>query len=177
MQKSSKHTAGYAGIWIPTGNLSILGNHPYLGFQLGMKVQKLVVSASIALKFANSANKIHVRKDDSIYLTNRFFGGYAGVDFNYSLARKGNHQFDFIGGVGWDFLEVLKVSQPEQDEDLTQSINGINLNAGVSYKYNFRYWSYIGLDIKYNYVDYQNPGGTDLSGHPITMALVFGVWE
>jgi hypothetical protein len=35
------------------------------------------------------------------------------------------------------------------------------------------FWYYIGIEGKYNFVDYNNPKGTDLSGDAVTINLIY----
>ncbi len=43
IEVSDYHMGFLSGIWIPKGNLELLGNHPVFGFQMGIRKNKIVV--------------------------------------------------------------------------------------------------------------------------------------
>lgn len=168
------HYSLMGGIWIPTGKLSLLGNHPYLGFQIGGRGQRLMVNVSIIIKFLDSKNYYNVYKADSLYSSNNFLGGYIGLDGSYALIKSRRHEWDALGGFGWDGFDALSVERKD-DRKLTKSVNSVNFNLGTGYKYFFgKQGAYIGLDAKYNFLFYDNKGGTDVSGNAFSIGLVLG---
>ena len=162
------------GAWIPLGNLQTVGSHPYLGFRLGIKYRRLYTDLAFGFKFIKSPNTYQVYKNDSLYNTDYFIGGYFALDLGYELFSVKNSHFDLIGGVGYDGFTALEVDYPDTDDDLTKSINSLNLNIGVAYKYYMNPYNYFGVEGKYNFVDYKNPKGTDLTGDVITINLIYG---
>lgn len=171
--RTGYHYSILGGVWAPDGKLSLLGNHPYLGFQMGGRGRKLMINVTVMIKFLQSKNSYLVRKEDSLYSTRRFLGGYIGLDGAYSLLQGRHHTWDVLGGVGWDGFDALSVDR--NDERLTKSVNSINFNVGTGYKYFFgKAGTYVGLDAKYNFLFYKNTGGTRMSGNAFTIGLVFG---
>ncbi len=168
------HGGIYVGIWIPQGNLNVVGVHPVLGFQGGIKYKKLTADVSIGLKFVNSPNVYQVYLNDSVWNTNHFFGGYLGLDLSYELFKVKKNSFNLTGGVAFDGFDALSVKDQNSKVTISKSLNSLNLNLGLGYKYNFDEWHYLGIDFKYNLVDYKNSGGTDLSGNVYTINLVYG---
>ncbi len=161
------------GAWIPLGNLKTVGSHPYLGMRIGMKYRKLFAGVEFGFKFIKSPNTYQVYENDSLYDTDHFFGANLGLELGYELFFIKNNHFDLIGGVAFDGFTALKVDYPGTDDDLTKSINSLNLNIGVGYKYFLNPYNYIGVEWKYNFVDYNNPKGTNLSGNAITINLIY----
>jgi hypothetical protein len=170
----SIHLAILTGAWIPLGNLNTVGSHPYLGFRLGIKYWRLYADVALGFKFIKSPNTYQVYENDSLYDTEHFFGGYFALELGYELFSVKNSHFDLIGGVGYDGFDALKVDYPNTNDDLSKSINALNINIGLGYKYFKNQGGYFGIEGKYNFVNYKNPLGTNLSGDVITINLIFG---
>ncbi len=179
MKKEDEHTGHWhwdimAGIWIPNGNLDVVGPHPFLGFRFGVRYPKLTVDLALGFKFITSPNTYQVSKAGTVWDTDHFFGGYAGIDAAYKLFSAGKNRFDMIGGIAWDGFDALSVDKDGSDDKITKSINSLNLNIGLGYKFNFKNNRYLGIDCKYNFVNYKNSGGTNLDGNAFTINLIFG---
>jgi len=61
-QQKSHSGAGLgliAGMWIPNGSLSILGNHPYVGISAGFKQNKLMLSLAMIYRFSSSPQRLY----------------------------------------------------------------------------------------------------------------------
>lgn len=162
------------GAWIPQDNLEIVGSHPFIGFRGGIQYKRLIADVTLGFRFGKSPNIYQVYENDSVWNTDHFFGGYIGLDLGLEMFRIKNSSFDLIGGVAFDGFDALKVDDPNSETDITKSINALNLNIGLGYKYNINPWNYIGIDFKYNIVDYKNKMGTDLSGNALTINLIYG---
>jgi hypothetical protein len=163
-----------SGVWIPQNNLSILGPHPYIGFGFGGKIKSFWFELSFNYKFVDSPNSYQVILNDSLRTTNNFYGTYVGLDVGYQFFVFKNNSFDLIGGVASDGFTAIYINIPDSDDNIRKRLESLNLNIGLGYKYFFNARRYLGLDIKYNFVDFENPGGTDLSGNVITISLKFG---
>lgn len=164
------------GAWIPQDNLETVGSHPFIGFRGGFRYKRLIADATLGIKFGKSPNVYQVYENDSIWDTDHFLGGYIGFDLGFEMFRIKNSSFDLIGGVAFDGFDVLKVDDPNSNTDISKSINALNINIGLGYKYNINQWNYIGVDFKYNIVDYENKMGTDLSGNALTINLIYGFY-
>ena len=172
------HNDWMLGIWIPQGKLDILGAHPFFGYRIGMKYKKLTTDLALGFKFCKSPNIYQVYKDGVIWDTNHFFGGYFGLDAGYELIRLKKNSIDLIGGIAFDGFDALSEKVEGSDKKITKSINSLNLNIGLGYKYHFKKQRfnqrYIGIDFKYNFVNFKNPQGTNLDGNTFTVNLIVG---
>jgi len=164
------------GAWIPQDNLETVGSHPFFGFRYGIQYKKLIADVTIGFKFGKSPKVYQVYENDSIWDTDHFFGGYLGLDMGLEMVKIKNSSFDLIGGIAFDGFDALKADDPNSNDDITKSLNSLNLNVGLGYKYNINPWNYLGVDIKYNILDYKNPRGTDLSGNALTINLIYGFY-
>lgn len=158
------------GTWIPFDKLSIVGSHPFLGVRGGIRYKKLIVDATMGFKFGKSPNTYQVYLKDSLWNTDHFLGGYLGLDLAYELLKYRKNSFDLIGGVAYDGFDALDI--PEKN--ISKTINALNLNIGLGYKHQISEWYYWGVDLKYNFINYKNPGGSNLLGNSLSINLIFG---
>lgn len=168
------HGAFLAGVWIPQDNLEIVGTHPFLGGRAGIQYQKLMADVTVGFKFGKSPNVYQVSKNDSVWNTDYFFGGYIGLDLGIEMYKIRNNGFYLIGGIAFDGFDALRVDDPNSETDISKSINSLNLNIGLGYKYLINQTNYIGLDFKFNRLDYKNTGGTNLTGNAFSINLIYG---
>jgi hypothetical protein len=180
------------GVWVPTGNLSLLGPHPYFGFLLGGRARKFSVEANVNFRFLGSAHQYTVVEKQQTYNTSYYLGGYIGADGMYELLKKHRHGFELLGGIAWDGMDALE-SDSKKDDAPTKSFNSLNINAGLGYRLYFtrRYragniwWgsrqpeyrtTYLAIQAKYNFINYSNDGGTPMNGNGLTFGIIFGAY-
>jgi hypothetical protein len=175
-QKADLNLNFFTGIWIPTGNAALLGNHPVLGCQLGAHSQKMTYNLTLAFKLGKSKNEYTIVRDGNTETTDNFFGGYIGADIEREILKLRKNEFSILAGIGYDgFESVLTNTEDDNpDNDVGHSISSINTNFGLGYRHYLSNKSYIGLQGKYNFVNYANIGGTNLSGDIITISLFIG---
>ncbi|MEI6091808.1 MAG: hypothetical protein WCR42_15230 [bacterium] len=169
------HLEWITGIWIPTGGIKLLGIHPEMGFQAGVKVNKMSYDFTMCFKFVKSANTYLANRPHSdlpLESTSQFFGGYIGIDIGRDIFSKNGHEIQLTGGVAADGFDVLNENK---DYDLkAASVWSYNFNLGLGYRYYLNSKYYVGVRAKYNVVDYKLNNIIDFSGNPITMHFVFG---
>jgi len=170
------HLSLFSGIWMPFDNAKLLGNHPLIGLEMGAKTRKTNYNLSGYLKFLQSANEYKIIFNDSIITSNYFFGGYVGFDIERELYKIKSNEFNFSAGIGYDGFSAVKTNTNDEciENDKGKSINSLNLNVGLGYRYNLKNNTYLGFRAKYNFVNYKNQGGTDLSGNTIIFTVIFG---
>lgn len=173
LSKPDYHFGVMAGAWIPTGNASLLGVHPEIGFQAGIKYQKMIYNLSLAFKFFNSPNNYAIYIDGVSDTTNYFLGGYIGLDLERELLKGRKNELDLLLGVGYDGFESVKTDE-NSDAGAGHSINSVNTNFGVGYRHFYKQNRYVGFKVKYNILNYNNSGGTNLMGDCITLSLCIG---
>jgi len=164
----------FAGTWIPTGNASVLGIHPIIGMQGGVKLNKTTFNLTLAFKFINSPNDYAILKDGVTDTTNYFFGGYIGADIEREIYKGKKNEFNLLAGIGYDGFQSLKIDNTNTDPNAGHSISSLNANFGIGYRYFYKKNSYIGLQAKYNILNYNNIGGTNLIGDCFTITIAIG---
>lgn len=172
------HLALISGLWIPTGAATLLGNHPYIGLELGTRGIKDRIALVLSFKFVNSKNPYQIKRKDQLYETDDFFGGYIGLDYGRKLAGNDTHLFELTAGGGLDGFDVYHTSDEDKRTQMKpMSILSYNFNGGVQYSWFYNKFkdAFLGFQAKYNFTNYRNKGGTDLKGNPITIGLVWGM--
>lgn len=180
-------TGLYAGAWIPIGNLSVIGTQPYIGVNLGGRSEKITFETRVDLRFGSAANSYNVMSKDTLYSTTEFSGVYAGMELGRKLLRRGSSELDLTFGTGYELMSVLYKKVPatvagEKDRVISRSLSTWNINAGLSYKIYVRNtyqkgkrrFNYFALQTSYNFINYNNTGGTNMSGNSITVGIAYG---
>ena len=111
--------------------------------------------------------------------TDYYFGGYIGLDYNYYLVSKKRYDIGLLAGMGWDGFDFAPQPYdyyyyyPYYTSHVT--IGSFNANAGLRFNYYFTHSFYVGLQGRYNLIDYYTRGGSDLSGNAFSIDLIFGM--
>jgi hypothetical protein len=169
------HISYFIGYWIPTAKLKTIGNHPLIGIQGGFKRNKFLFDLSINLKFLKSPSYYFTLKNDSLYSTNHFFGGYFGAEVSYELIKNNSFELDLLAGAGYDGFDVLSIDQPNTTEKLSKTIGSANFSFGLGFKKQINNQKYFGIDCKYNLLGYKNTGGSNLDGNSFVISLKYGI--
>jgi hypothetical protein len=161
------------GNWMPTGDLTVVGNHPSIGFQLGGRDVYNQLDLTIQFRFLKSANTYLVRRNNILYESSSFFGGYIGMDYTRYLVSRQNFDFGVLAGMGFDGFDLF--SSNNNNQHLRPlSVGSFNANTGLRYNYFLSPTFYIGLQGRYNWINYNNTGGTSFSGNALSFDLIFG---
>jgi len=162
-----------AGMWIPMGDLALLGNHPSLGFQVGARDNSNQLDFTLQFRFSKSANTYTINRNNGFYDLNNYFGGYIGLDYAHYLVNKINFDLGLFGGMGYDGFDITS-SNYNYDDLKPLSIGSFNANAGVKLNYFLTTSFYIGLQARYNFINYINHGGTSMAGDAFSIDLIIG---
>jgi hypothetical protein len=167
---SSEHFGFLAGMWIPTGDLRVLGNHPSVGLQWGLRAREHEFNITLDVRFLKSK----IFRPDNAYVVNDYIGGYIGVDYNYYFISAARAEIGFMLGAGYDGFSLPRNKIPSRPYE----IDSFNFNAGVRFNVYTNGETYFGLLPRYNFINYRNKGGTSFSGDGISIDLfIGGLWE
>jgi hypothetical protein len=174
--KADFHFGLSTGIWIPFDNAALLGNHPFIGFQIGMRSQKMIYNLSMDFKFLKSKNEYTILRDGYTETTSVFAGIYFGADIERELFTFRKNKVSLLGGIGYDGFDSVKVNTEDDDpdNDVSHMISSMNTNFGLGYRHFFKSKTYLGLQGKYNFVNYSNTGGTNFAGNCLTISISVG---
>lgn len=162
------------GVWVPNGNLSVLGPHPFLGLYAGSLGKRWEHGIAMNVRFLRSANRILVREEDSLFNSNYYFGLQLGYEAAYALYAKPSHRLEILGGAGVDIQQLLNEERFGYRDNYTNTAYSLNVNGGLGYRYFYSKFGYVGVQARYHAINFCNPRGTDLTGNAITIGLVWG---
>lgn len=164
-----------AGTWTPTGALARLGIHPEFGFQMGWKQGRINYDGTIAIRTGRSAEPYYAKRPraaDTLESTSHFFGVHFSFDVGYDVMVRGPNEVQVMAGIGYEGFDAFPSNN--EDTDQNASAGSLNLSTGIEYRRYLSSWSYLGIQAKYHYLDYTKSKVVDLSGHAITLRLIYG---
>lgn len=164
-----------AGAWIPTNNLTLLGSHPALGLQFGTRNKLNELDLTVQFRFINSANQYTIMRQNTLYPSTHFFGGYAGLDYIRYLLHGTDVELGWLAGAGYDGFDVATSENGDKDYLKPLSIGSFNLNTGLRFNYFLKSRASVGLIMRYNMVNYKNTGGTSFKGDSFSFDIVVGL--
>lgn len=166
------NSAFILGIWMPKGDLTILGNHPSIGFQFGARDNHHQLDFTMQFRFIKSANTYFFKRNNLLYESSHYFGGYIGIDYTYYFVSKRQYDLGLLTGIGFDGFDVASGQHNQQQRPL--SINSFNANGGIKYNWFVSPGFYLGLQGRYNLVNYCNSGATSLQGNAFSIDFIIG---
>jgi hypothetical protein len=161
------------GSWRPRNNLSLLGNHPEIGMQMGGEGKLWRFDGIISYRFLSAKNKFTVDSLGHLVSTDKFNSWLFGAEVGLKFLDKSTFSTDIFAGIGYDV--IYSVTQSTDPEEYV-SHGSLSINFGLRHRIflDRRTGWYIGGIARYSMVDYNNPGGTDLSGNTLTISIVTG---
>jgi hypothetical protein len=166
--------AAYAGGWVPTGKLGILGNHPSVGFQMGVRAKKgWGVFLNMNQRFNNLPDSISFSFNDTLRSTNRYIGGYYGLDLAKNIIATPKHEMCIVAGAALDGFNTTH-DIAEEKRYVETFVNSLNINLGLKYRFIVRQSVFTEFQLRYNFINYTKNVTGDLSGNAITFSIGFG---
>jgi hypothetical protein len=164
-----------AGIYLPTGNLNtVIGPKSIMGLQFGMKIKKVQYDLTIALRPGSSKQTYEVFYKNEHVQTDHYLGGYVGFDTSYELRNNFKTEIDLLGGIAFDGFDAI---ESDLDNDIDgKSLNSLNLNVGLGYRIYSKRMNYLGIQARYNFVNYNNKKGTNLDGNYLSLILTYNLF-
>lgn len=169
----NRYIGVYAGVWLPNGNLNILGNHAQTGLFFGSARDRLIRNFYFMIGFINAANQYNVVVDNILYSTQNYLAIGAGFDLGAEIMKTETASLIPSIGIGVEGFEAFSLYDQETF-GLTKFLGSANLNVGMEYRITATGRNYVGLMAKYHIVSYKNDGGTDLSGNVATLGVNIG---
>lgn len=163
----------FSGAWVPMGNASVLGVHPILGAELGLRKNKFQAAMVGEFRFGNAPNTINIYQSDTILETDRFSGHYLGLEGSRMFFENDRGYYMLSMGVGIDGFDAVKKTQGFE----SKTINSLNLNIGAGYAIKISKKLSASLQVRYHFINYNNKGGTAVDGHALSIRLAMGFRE
>ena len=172
------HWGGTLGWWSPMGKLRTMGHHPQAGFIAGGTTRNFLAGFQMKIGFLNTPVHYEAVVDGELYETRNFTQIFLGIHGGINVFGDPVHSFYITGGVGYDGIDPLKYSHRQEDStDVSHMINSLNLNTGLTYKRIINEQRFFSVMLRYNFLNYRNRGGSDLSGDVITVGFAYGIHE
>jgi len=162
-----------AGMWVPTDNLQILGNHPQLGFRLGTYYKKWTFDMELMVAFLKSSNEYLSPNNGQLMLTDKFTKPFIGFNAAYHLYQTDKVAIYISSGLGYESITTFSADENLANNNEEIFLNSFNVNTGMGVKY-FIKNSFLSLEVKYRVSDFDNGDGTDLSGNAFGINFIYG---
>jgi len=163
----------FTGGWVPMGNASVLGFHPLLGAELGLRKNKFQAGIVGEFRFGNAPNPINIYQSDTILATDRFSGHCLGLEGSRLFFENDKGYYLLSIGAGVDGFDAVKKTQGFE----SKTINSLNINLGAGYAIKISKKLSTSLQARYHFINYNNKGGTAVDGHALSIRLVMGFKE
>ena len=164
------------GLWKPTGNLHTLGSRPEFGLAYEFQSKGFIINTYFNLAVGNTSRPYHVVVANQLYETKTFMGIAIGLDLGAEVVKGRNTSLFMLPGIAYRGFETLN-TDPEHSTLPSKFIHSFSPNFGLYLRNKYSPRGHIGLQMRYNLVNFKNEGGTDLSGNLFTMGLVFGFYN
>ena len=96
------------------------------------------------------------------------------MDYSRYLVSSQKFDFGVLAGVGFDGFDLFNSNNNNNQHLRPLLIGSFNANAGLKYNFFISPTFYIGLQGRYNWMNYNNTGGTSFSGNAISFDVIFG---
>jgi hypothetical protein len=151
--------------------MRVLDFHPEVGISVGVMRNQIEIGLTGTVRWGDPNDKYQVYHKGRVRDADDYFGGYVGIDIGYEASMGRMAALGFFG-IGYDGLIAIE----GDDEEDGRALGSLNVGAGVHFRFfiDKYYTKYIGLLARLSHVDYNNDGGTKLSGSTISIALTFG---
>ncbi len=165
------------GTWMPTGYLGTLGIHPTVGYAFGLRKKRNEYDLVGIGRLVNStAQNYSILRNDTVYTRSYFGGGYVGFEFTRYLVHTIKCDCGPTFGVGYDEFDIASDTDVKLNSLSPAKIFTLNLNTGLRFKYFYHKALFAGLVLKYNFIHYENKGGTDLRGNSFSIDILCGIF-
>lgn len=155
------------------GELAIFGTRPGVAITAGGKQLRHNIDAVIDLRFGPSDEEYSFLYQDELLTDDKWSSVYIGAEYTYDILRSNKFDIGLSSGIGYESITAV---EGDDDEDIDgKFLESLNTNLGMVFKYKYgRNGGYVGLNLRYNWVDYSNRGGTPLQGNYLNLRLTFG---
>ena len=156
----------YTGAWIPRGANVVLGPHPLAGIALCGRVGRVRIGAAGEGRWARASESFYVGQGGRVKPVRSFGAAYVGLEGGYELFRGGPFVFTALGGVGYEAIEALA-------GNWLKSFN-FNWGPGLELHFGPQGVGVVGIEARYNHLNFATHGGSDLTGDSVTLRFTIG---
>lgn len=160
------------GLWMPKKDLYLLGSHPSIGIAFGGRNSNQELDFTMQFRFGKSANPYTFMRNNTLYESTHYFGGYIGIDYTYYFLTRQHGDLGILTGIGFDGFDVTNSNDNKALSPT--STNSLNANGGLKYNWFISPSFCLGLQGRYNLINYCNTGGTSLRGNAFSIDFIIG---
>ena len=158
------------GMWFPMGDLDILGAHPALGVNLGVKKNRNYLEAIFDIRFGKAANPVTLVVQDTLVTATNFQGAYMGLEWSRVLVKGRDYEIELFAGAGYDVIDLIEDGQdPER-----QTFGSFALSFGPSYRYLFANRTWLSIRPGFYLLNHNHEGGSSFKGNAWSFTVAFG---
>lgn len=167
------HYAFITGAIQNYGNISLFGIRPNFGFAFGAKSLRHNLDVVLDFRAGPSDEDYTFIYQGDLLEDDTWTGVYIGFEYTYDFINTKKFDVGISPGLGYD--NITAVSGDEDSGDDSKFLPSFNRNIGLVFKYKYgQKGGYLGLHFRYNWADYNNPGGTRLDGEYLNIRLTIG---
>lgn len=163
----------YTGIFIPTQSASILGTKGIIGFGLGGIFYKNSIDFLLDFKFGSPKQSYEVLYQDSVITTDTYTGMYVGIEYGRALFMRNKSEYYLSGGVGGE--RITAVYRDDAIDQNPKFLWSPDFSIGLGYRYRYNYKNILSIQFRYQYLDFNNPSGSKLTGNTYTIRIIWKV--
>ena len=159
-----------AGMWFPMDDLDILGSHPSLGVNVGLKKGSNYFDAVFDFRFGKSAYPVSVVLQDTLVKTSNFQGGFLGMEWSRVLVQGSDYNLEIFAGLGYDIIELVEDGQ----DPGRKTFGSLSFSFGPAYRHIFSNRTWLSVRPAFSFLDHNNPGGSSFGGNAWSFTIAFG---
>lgn len=164
------------GMWIPGGNLAAVGTFSEIGITFESQYRRYLVGGHLNVAFSATQKTFAVDVANSLTDYSPYSGLAVGFDLGWEAASTLKTSLFLVSGFG--ARSILSRRPNELDEKQpTRGQWSLSPGLGVYIRHRISASHYMAVQTRYNFVNFENDGGTDLSGNIFTFGLIFGGYQ
>jgi hypothetical protein len=161
------------GLWIPGGNLAVLGIKPMVNIYAGMKFQNTTFNIIADIRFGKSKELFEMDIKDTLIQTRNHQGAFFGLQLSRILLRTASIHYGILASAGIDVIDIVEDRQYAQ----RQMHTSWGFQTGVFAEYIFANRSRLTLTPGYHFINHQNNRGTAMDGNAFILRITYGLSE
>ncbi len=159
-----------AGMWFPMDDLDILGPHPSLGVNVGLKKGRNYFDAGFDFRFGKTAYPVSIVLQDTLVKTSNFQGGFLGMEWSRVLVQGSDYNLEIFAGLGYDLIDLVEDGQ----DPGRRSYGSVNFTIGPVYRHIFSNRTWLSIRPAFSFLNYDNPQGSSFNGNAWLFNIAFG---
>jgi hypothetical protein len=163
-----------SGLWIPSGDLEIIGMKPSIGVFAGVTRLNTSLNAVFEMRFGRTESPVSINIRDSLVQTNIHHGSYFGLEGNRIILKTGKMRMGIFLSAGYNLIDIVEEAllDPERHTFGSWAFSG-----GAVFDFVFANRTRIGLHPGFVILNHHQTAGSSLEGNAFILKLVFGYSE